>query len=79
MLLPKLESTILVIVLQRGTFFYSSAAWHLPLYGPAQLLASQAIAIDWSTLVFWIGYAMFIDFEFRQRYHGSSQVSGAKK
>jgi transposase len=32
-------------------------AWHLPLYRQAQMLASQGIAIDRSTLASWVGYA----------------------
>jgi len=32
-------------------------AWHLPLYRQAQMLASQGIDIDRSTLAFWVGYA----------------------
>jgi transposase len=32
-------------------------AWHLPLYRQAQMLASQGIAIDRSTLAFWVGCA----------------------
>ena len=32
-------------------------AWHLPLYRQAQMLASQGIAIDRSTLAGWVGYA----------------------
>jgi transposase len=32
-------------------------AWHLPLYRQAQMLASQGIEIDRSTLAFWVGYA----------------------
>jgi transposase len=32
-------------------------AWHLPLYRQAQMLESQGIAIDRSTLAFWVGYA----------------------
>ena len=31
--------------------------WHLPLYRQAQMLATQGIAIDRSTLAFWVGYA----------------------
>ena len=32
-------------------------AWHLPLYRQAQMLKSQGIEIDRSTLAFWVGYA----------------------
>jgi transposase len=32
-------------------------AWHLPLYRQAQMLASQGIDIDRSTLACWVGYA----------------------
>ena len=32
-------------------------AWHLPLYRQAQMLASQGIAVDRSTLAGWVGYA----------------------
>ena len=32
-------------------------AWHLPLYRQAQMLATHGIAIDRSTLAFWVGYA----------------------
>lgn len=32
-------------------------AWHLPLYRQAQMLNSQGIAIDRSTLAAWVGYA----------------------
>jgi len=32
-------------------------AWHLPLYRQAQVLQSNGIAIDRSTLAFWVGYA----------------------
>ena len=32
-------------------------AWHLPLYRQAQMLASQGIDIDRSTLAGWVGYA----------------------
>jgi len=35
----------------------SKYAWHLPLYRQAQMLASQGIEIDRSTLAFWVGYA----------------------
>jgi transposase len=35
----------------------SKYAWHLPLYRQAQMLASRGIAIDRSTLAFWVGYA----------------------
>jgi transposase len=35
----------------------SKYAWHLPLYREAQMLASQGIEIDRSTLAFWVGYA----------------------
>ena len=31
--------------------------WHLPLYRQAQMLATHGIAIDRSTLAFWVGYA----------------------
>jgi len=31
--------------------------WHLPLYRQAQMLKSQGIDIDRSTLAFWVGYA----------------------
>jgi transposase len=31
--------------------------WHLPLYRQAQMMAAQGIAIDRSTLAFWVGYA----------------------
>src|ERR1700755_1722505 len=31
--------------------------WHLPLYRQAQMLAPHGIAIDRSTLAFWVGYA----------------------
>ncbi|MET4236412.1 hypothetical protein ACVWXN_010857 [Bradyrhizobium sp. i1.4.4] len=30
--------------------------WHLPLYRQAQMLATHGIAIDRSTLAFWVGY-----------------------
>jgi transposase len=32
-------------------------AWHLPLYRQAQMLATQGIEIDRSTLAYWAGYA----------------------
>ena len=32
-------------------------AWHLPLYRQSQMLATQGLAIDRSTLAFWVGYA----------------------
>ncbi len=32
-------------------------AWHLPLYRQAQILKSQGLTIDRSTLAFWVGYA----------------------
>jgi transposase len=35
----------------------SKYAWHLPLYRQAQMLASQGIEIDRSTLAVWVGYA----------------------
>jgi transposase len=31
--------------------------WHLPLYRQAQMLSTHGIAIDRSTLAFWVGYA----------------------
>jgi len=31
--------------------------WHLPLYRQAQMLATHGIALDRSTLAFWVGYA----------------------
>jgi transposase len=31
--------------------------WHLPLYRQAQMMATQGIALDRSTLAFWVGYA----------------------
>jgi transposase len=31
--------------------------WHLPLYRQARMLATHGIAIDRSTLAFWVGYA----------------------
>ncbi|MGY2804072.1 transposase [Bradyrhizobium sp. USDA 4506] len=31
--------------------------WHLPLYRQAQMLATHRIALDRSTLAFWVGYA----------------------
>ena len=31
--------------------------WHLPLYRQAKMLVSQGIALDRSTLAFWVGYA----------------------
>ncbi len=31
--------------------------WHLPLYRQAQMLATHGLAIDRSTLAFWVGYA----------------------
>ena len=35
----------------------SKYAWHLPLYRQSQMLASQGIEIDRSTLACWVGYA----------------------
>ena len=32
-------------------------AWHLPLYRQSQMMATQGLAIDRSTLAFWVGYA----------------------
>ena len=32
-------------------------AWHLPLYRQSQIMATQGLAIDRSTLAFWVGYA----------------------
>lgn len=32
-------------------------AWHLPLYRQAQILKSQGLTIERSTLAFWVGYA----------------------
>jgi transposase len=31
--------------------------WHLPLYRQAKMLATQGLALDRSTLAFWVGYA----------------------
>lgn len=31
--------------------------WHLPLYRQAQMMTTQGIALDRSTLAFWVGYA----------------------
>ena len=31
--------------------------WHLPLYRQTQMMATHGIAIDRSTLAFWVGYA----------------------
>ena len=34
-------------------------AWHLPLYRQSQMMASQGLAIDRSTLAHWVGFAAF--------------------
>ncbi len=35
----------------------AKSRWHLPLYRQAQMLATRGIALDRSTLAFWVGYA----------------------
>jgi transposase len=37
----------------------SKYAWHLPLYRQAQMLATEGVAIDRSTLAHWVGFAAF--------------------
>jgi transposase len=37
----------------------SKYAWHLPLYRQSQMMASEGLAIDRSTLAHWVGFAAF--------------------
>ena len=37
----------------------SKYAWHLPLYRQSQMLATEGIEIDRSTLAHWVGFAAF--------------------
>jgi transposase len=45
--------------------------WHLPLYRHAQMLATHGIAIDRSTLTFWVGYAAQ---ELKPLWHGLREL-----